>query len=152
MLQLVILASILIGSRLIGMDANWTPVLATAIILPYLTQNKIIQYSLPISIMIVTDIYMSGNFYPVVYFCIGISTLLSNRLNKYSATFMGVLIWHISVNGAVVLTGPGFAPFTPEAMIFDLRLLASSLLYVGLFDVAQRFFRQTSVYKNSSAL
>ena len=152
MLQLVILASILIGSRLIGMDANWTPVLATAIILPYLTQNKVIQYSLPISIMIVTDIYMSGNFYPVVYFCIGISTLLSNRLNKYSATFMGVLIWHISVNGAVVLTGPGFAPFTPEAMIFDLRLLASSLLYVGLFDVAQRFFRQTSVYKNSSAL
>jgi hypothetical protein len=152
MLQLVILASFLIGSRLIGMDANWTPVLATAIILPYLTQNKVIQYSLPISIMIVTDIYMSGNFYPVVYFCIGISTLLSNRLNKYSATFMGVLIWHISVNGAVVLTGPGFAPFTPEAMIFDLRLLASSLLYVGLFDVAQRFFSQTSAYKNSSAL
>ena len=152
MLQLVILASFLIGSRLIGMDANWTPVLATAIILPYLTQNKVIQYSLPISIMVVTDIYMSGNFYPVVYFCIGASTLLSSRLNKYSATLASVLLWHISVNGAVVMTGPGFAPFTPEAMIFDLRLLASSLLYVGLFDVAQRFFRQTSAYKNSSAL
>ena len=152
MLQLIILASILISSRLIGMDANWTPVLATAIILPYLTQNKIVQYSLPISIMVITDMYMSGNFYPVVYFCVGASTLLSSRLNKYSATLAGVLLWHISVNGAVVMSGPGFAPFTPEAMIFDLRLLASSLLYVGLFDVAQRFFKQISAYKNSSAL
>ena len=151
MLQLIILASFLIGSRLIGMDANWTPVLATAIILPYLTQNKVVQYSLPISIMILTDIYMSGNFYPIVYVCIGISTVLSNRLNKYSATLAGMLIWHISVNGAVVLTGPGFGPFTPEAMIFDLRLLLSSLLYVGLFDISQRLFNQMSDAKTHAA-
>ena len=58
MAQLFILAGLLIGSRLIGMDANWTPVLATAIILPYLTNNKYVQYLLPISIMIATDAYM----------------------------------------------------------------------------------------------
>jgi len=142
MKETLILIGLLLVSRLIGLDPNWTPMLATAIILPYLTDNKIFQYLLPASVMLVTDLYMASMLFPVVYGCMMFSTFLATKLDKYVATASGVLVWHVLVNGAVVLSGPGYAPFTPEAMLFDVKLLISSLLYVGLFDVVYRLFKR----------
>lgn len=142
MKETIILIGLLLASRLIGFDPNWTPMLATAIVLPYLTDNKVLRYLLPTSVMVATDLYMASMLFPVVYGCMMFSTFLATKLDKYVATVSGVLAWHILVNGAVVLTGPGYGPFTSEAMLFDAKLLVSSLLYVGLFDVLHKLVKR----------
>jgi hypothetical protein len=65
-----------------------------------------------------------------------------NMGNVYVAGATSVLLWHIVVNGAVVMFGTGFAPFTPEALLFDMRLLGSTLAFTALIDITQRITQQ----------
>jgi hypothetical protein len=44
-----------------------------------------------------------------------------------------VVLWHFIVNGAVVFFGYGFGPLTPEALLFDIRLLVSTLVFASMF-------------------
>ena len=66
----------------------------------------------------------------------------NNMGNVYVARATSVLLWHIVVNGAVVMFGTGFAPFTPEALLFDMRLLGSTLAFTALIDITQRLTQQ----------
>jgi hypothetical protein len=49
------------------------------------------------------------------------------------------LVWHVMANA-----GQWFPPFSPEALLFDMRLLASGLTVVVLYDVANRMLSQNS--------
>ena len=75
----------LILSRFIGLPSNFTPIIAVASFLPFLTSNRYIQLFLPVGILIITDPFLG--FYssiPVVYFCIFIASLFSVLSKSFS--------------------------------------------------------------------
>lgn len=137
LLHTVFLFTVLVGSRLAGLPDNFTPLLALAIFLPRINAWP----WLPLAVLAVTDIVLGVyTVMPVVYACMVFAVYFSTRTsNMYTAGAFSVLCWHVLVNGAVVISGPGFAPFTPEALIFDLRLLASTVVFLWLFDVVHKF-------------
>ena len=111
-----------------------------AVFMPYLTSNKQLQMFLPVSIMFTTDIFLG--FYSTMWLTYGIMALIgvvSRVLNngQYS-TLMGssvlsVVLWHLIIN----IPGP-FPPLSPEALVFDLRLLASTVVFASVFYAIQR--------------
>ena len=134
MKQLIILASVLVISRLIGLDPIWTPFFALAFLMPSITSNKYLGYLLPASIMFITDVYMSSMMFPMVYGCLLFNTFLATKLDKYVATFAGFFVWHILVN-----IGPGmYPPFSAPALLWDLQYLTGTLIYISIFDVAKQ--------------
>ena len=140
MKELIILTSILIASRLIGLDPNVTPLLALAVFAPRMNLSP----WLALGVLAITDVVLG--FYsimPIVYACMfGAYYISKNLSNVYVAGATTVLLWHIVVNGAVVMFGTGFAPFTPEALLFDMRLLGSTLAFTALIDITQRLTQQ----------
>ena len=116
------------------------PIIAMAVFMPYLTSNKNLQMFLPVSIMFATDIFLG--FYSTMWLTYGIMALIgfiSRFLNngQYS-TLMGssvlsVVLWHLIIN----IPGP-FPPLSPEALIFDLRLLGSTVVFASVFYAIQR--------------
>lgn len=140
MKELIILTSILIASRLIGLDPNVTPLLALAVFAPRMNLSP----WLALGVLAITDVVLG--FYsimPIVYACmLGAYYISKNMSNIYVAGATSVLLWHIVVNGAVVMFGTGFAPFTPEALLFDMRLLGSTLAFTALIDITQRLTQQ----------
>ena len=141
-------ASLLIGcilySRLLfaGVPemANITPLIAMAVFLPFMTSNKNIQMFLPVSMLFVTDVIIGiySNMW-LTYGLMGVIGVISCVLHdgKYS-TLMGssalsVVLWHLIIN----IPGP-FPPLSPEALIFDIRLLASTLVFASVFYAIQR--------------
>lgn len=137
-------ASLLLGcillSRFIDLPANVTPLIAMAVFMPYLTSNKNLQMFLPVSMMFITDIFLG--FYSTMwltYTTMGLIGFISRALNngEYS-TLMGssvlsVVLWHLIVN----IPGP-YPPLSPEALVFDLRLLGSTLVFASMFYAVQR--------------
>jgi hypothetical protein len=99
---------------------------------------------LALGVLAITDVVLG--FYsimPIVYACMfGAYYISKNLSNVYVAGATSVLLWHIVVNGAVVMFGTGFAPFTPEALLFDMRLLGSTLAFTALIDITQRLTQQ----------
>ena len=140
MKELIILTSILIASRLIGLDPNVTPLLALAVFAPRMNLSP----WLALGVLAITDVVLG--FYsimPIVYACmLGAYYISKNLSNVYVAGATSVLLWHIVVNGAVVMFGAGFAPFTPEALLFDMRLRGSTLAFTALIDITQRLTQQ----------
>ena len=141
MKQLIILASVLVISRLIGLDPIWTPFFALAFLMPSITSNKYLGYLLPASIMFITDVCMSSMMFPMVYGCLLFNTFLATKLDKYVATFTGFFVWHILVN-----IGPGmYPPFSAPALLWDLQYLTGTLIYISIFDVAKQFTKLRSL-------
>ena len=134
MKQLIILASVLVVSRLIGLDPIWTPFFALALLMPSITSNKYLGYLLPASIMFITDVYMSSMMFPMVYGCLLFNTFLATKLDKYVATFAGFFVWHVLVN-----MGLTYPPFSVPALLWDLQYLTGTLIYISTFDVAKQF-------------
>ena len=136
-------ASLLLGCILLSrfiLPANITPLIAMAVFMPYLTSNKNLQMFLPVSMMFVTDIVLG--FYSTMWLTYGIMILIgviSRVLNngQYSilmgTSALSVVLWHLIIN----IPGP-FPPLSSEALIFDIRLLASTLVFASVFYAIQR--------------
>ena len=136
-------AGLLLGCILLSrfiLPANITPLIAMAVFMPYLTSNKQLQMFLPVSMMFITDIFLG--FYSTMwltYTTMGLIGFISRALNngEYS-TLMGssvlsVVLWHLIVN----IPGP-YPPLSPEALVFDLRLLGSTLVFASMFYAVQK--------------
>ena len=133
----------LIVARFIGFPDNFTPILACAVFLPFMTDNKYIQMFLPVSIMIVTDPFLGlYSAMPVVYLCIIAASVVSSLFKNYNyknmilSGLISVGIWHILVNFSVWMSGIHALPLSTvyiAAIPFDLRLLASTLIFSSLF-------------------
>ena len=136
-------ASLLLGCILLSrfiLPANVTPLIAMAVFMPYLTTNKNLQMFLPVSIMFVTDIFLG--FYSTMwltYTTMALIGVISRVLNngEYSilmgTSVLSVVLWHLIVN----IPGP-YPPLSPEALIFDIRLLGSTLVFASVFYAIQR--------------
>lgn len=140
----------LILSRFIGLPSNFTPIIAVASFLPFLTSNRYIQLFLPVGVLIITDPFLG--FYssmPAVYFCIFMASLfsvLSKSLSYKNLIFRGVasvFIWHILVNFSVWLSGGlGFSLLNTYIMAipFDFQLLLSTVMFSTFFYFSRELF------------
>lgn len=133
-------------SRLIGLPANFTPIIATAVCLPMFTDNKNFMAMFLISLMFLTDLFLGMySLAPLVYGVIASCSLMSTKIpNKYYAGALGVGVWHVVVNGAVYLNGHGSTSLAQtylQAIPFDFKLLVSTLLFVSLYDATQRLWQ-----------
>lgn len=136
-------ASLLLGCILLSrfiLPHNVTPLIAMAVFMPYLTSNKNLQMFLPVSIMFVTDIFLG--FYSTMwltYTTMALIGVISRVLNngQYSilmgTSVLSVVLWHLIVN----IPGP-YPPLSPEALLFDIRLLGSTLVFASVFYAIQR--------------
>ena len=82
---------------------NVTPLFAIAILLPSLTNNRYIQYLLPMTFLLIKDIFIGFHSLMIpVYGCMCLFVLASKFIkNEIYATFVGVMTWHVLINYAV---------------------------------------------------
>ena len=133
----LILFGALIISRLLPLPDNSEPLLGLAVLTPYITKNNL-AFLFPLGVMFVSDLFLGlGNWIFYTYTALALAPFISRQLdNKYVALGTSWLVWHILAN----ISAP-FPPFTPEALIFDLRLLASGLSVVVLYDLCRSLWQ-----------
>ena len=126
------------------LPANWTPVLALALFMPYVTKNKSIQILMPVSVLLITDIFLG--FYGQTMFFVYATLIFIALISRYQSTVSllslmkysvgSVLIWHIVVNFGVYLNGHDGSSLAQTYLLaipFDLRLMMSTVFFSLLF-------------------
>ena len=126
------------------LPANWTPVLALALFMPYVTKNKSIQILMPVSVLLITDIFLG--FYGQTMFFVYATLIFIALISRYQSTGSllslmkfsvgSVLIWHIVVNFGVYLNGHDGSSLAQTYLLaipFDLRLMMSTVFFSLLF-------------------
>jgi hypothetical protein len=133
-----LLVAVLVASRLIGLPANVTPLLGLAVFAHRMNLSPWVT----VGILAVTDVFFLGLYalMPVVYACMFSAYFIGKYMNNvYASGAVSVLVWHVTVNGAVWLSsgGPLLQTYI-DAIPFDFRLLVSTLAFTALLDVTQR--------------
>ena len=133
----LILFGALVISRLLPLPPNSEPILGLAVLTPYLSKNNLAFLMMP-AVMFVSDLFLGfGSWIWFTYSALALATLISNTIsNKYVSLLISWLMWHILAN-----TGQWFPPFSPEALLFDLNLLASGLGVIFLYDLTRRLWQ-----------
>ena len=136
----ILLFGALVISRLLPLPANSEPLLGLAVLTPYLTKNNL-AFLLPLGVMFVSDLFLGfHNSMLMTYSALGIAPFISKlTTDKYIALLSSWLVWHIMAN-----IGQIYPPFSLEALIFDLRFLASGLGVVALYDVTKLLWQKTA--------
>ena len=136
----ILLFGALVISRLLPLPANSEPLLGLAVLTPYLSKNNL-AFLLPLGVMFVSDLFLGfHNSMLMTYSALGIAPFISKlTTDKYIALLSSWLVWHIMAN-----IGQIYPPFSLEALIFDLRFLASGLGVVALYDVTKLLWQKTA--------
>lgn len=158
-----VLASIILARFFL--PANITPILAVAVFLPQITENRYLQSFLPIALLFVTDLFLG--FYGLtmcfVYGTLFLASLIARGHNDGSylsllkGSLWSVLLWHLLVNFGVYLSGLNSVSLLQTylaAIPFDLRLLVSTLvfssLFYGLKQIAELWAKQSDTGVSST--
>jgi len=130
----LILFGALVVSRLLPLPANSEPLLGLAVLTPYLTKNNL-AFLLPLAVMFVSDLLIGfHNSMLMTYSALALAPFISRTLDsKYMSLLSSWLLWHVMANA-----GQWFPPFSPEALLFDIRFLISGLSIVVLYDLVQK--------------
>ena len=136
----LILFGALVLSRLLPLPANSEPLLGLAVLIPYLTKSNLGFLIMP-AVMFVSDIFLGlGSWMLYTYSALAIAPFISKSLpNKYTSLLASWLVWHVMANA-----GQWYPPFSPEALIFDIRFLLSGLSVVVIYDIGQRVWQTAS--------
>ena len=138
-------------SRIIPHPPNFTPVLAMAVFMPYLTRDLYSAMLVPLSAMFVSDFYLG---FHSSMFWVYISILLGTTLSQYtismkktyvhlgSNALLSSTIFFIITNFAVWMSG-GLYPHTMDGLIlcytmaipFFGNTLAGTLFYISLLGL-----------------
>ena len=144
MLKTIKVGAILFGalviSRLLPLPANSEPLLGLAVLIPYLTKSNLGFLMMP-AVMFVSDIFLGlGSWMLYTYSALAIAPVISKTLdNKYIALGSSWLVWHVMANA-----GQWYPPFSPEALMFDIRFLLSGLTVVVLYDIMSKVWQTAS--------
>ena len=144
MLKIIKAGTILFGalvlSRLLPLPPNSEPLLGLAVLLPYITKSNLGFLMMP-AVMFVSDIFLGlGNWMLYTYTALAIAPVISKTLsNKYIALGSSWLVWHVMANA-----GQWYPPFSPEALLFDIRFLLSGLTVVVLYDITSKVWQTAS--------
>jgi len=150
-LSFLYISIILALGRLIPHPPNFTPILATAIVAPYIINNKWVSIAIPLTAMFIADLFIGLHPYILwVYGAIALSTLFSFTLKKFGRMYiqLGImallssLIFYVVTNFSVWLVWD-FYPKTFDGLMlcyvaglpFLRNTLMSTILYTGLFVV-----------------
>ena len=130
----------LVISRLLPLPANSEPLLGLAVLTPYLTKNNL-AFLVPLGVMFVSDMFLGfGSWMLMTYSALAIAPFISKAIdNKYLALGGSWLIWHVLANA-----GQWYPPFSPEALLFDVRFLLSGLTVVVLYDILSKVWQTAS--------
>jgi hypothetical protein len=129
--------------RLIGLPANFTPIIAVAVFLPRIIKNTYLAMLFVIAVMMLTDI-MLGLYDGMLwtYLLLALFSFFGGlQKNLYLTGIVSVLAWHLVINFFVFISGHGtlsLAVTYAQAIPFDARLLFSTLLFLASFDYSQR--------------
>ena len=126
------------------MPPNYTPVIAMAVFLPFMTQHKSLQMLLPVSILFLSDLILGfyGQTMIYVYGTMILIGLLSRMMHKGTVSslllsgFSSVLLWHLVVNFGVYMNGLGTQSLAQTYLLaipFDLKLLFSTVAFSLVF-------------------
>ena len=132
----LILFGALVASRLLPLPENSEPLLGLAILTPYLSKNNL-AFLFPLAVMFVSDIFLGfHNSMLLTYGALALAPFISQVFKNqlYTSLLSSWLVWHVMAN-----VGQWYPPFSPEALIFDLRFLASGLGIVIIYDILQRY-------------
>ena len=143
------------------MPANYTPLLAMAVFMPFVTDNKRLRLLLPVSILLITDLLLGfyGTAMLFVYGTMLLIGFLSSYLHKdnlkrlMANSLLSVVLWHIIVNFGVYLTGLGNVSLIQAYLLaipFDLRLLTSTLLFSAMFYGIRHLVKESLLLSNKS--
>ena len=137
---------ILIASRFIGLPPNFSPMLATAIFMPRLTNNKYLQSFIPIFIILFSNFFLEA-INPLIFMTIlaifFFTPILSRVINNlFYSCLIATFCWFIFVNGSVwVVSGGNFLATYIGAIPFDFKLLISTGLYLSLFHFSELIYK-----------
>ena len=136
----IILFGALVLSRLLPLPANSEPLLGLAVLTPYLTKSNLGFLIMP-AVMFVSDIFLGlGSWMWFTYSALALAPFISKTLdNKYIALGGSWLVWHVMANA-----GQWYPPFSPEALLFDIRFLLSGLTVVVLYDIMSKVWQTVS--------
>ena len=139
----LILFGALVISRLLPLPANSEPLLGLAVLTPYLSKNNL-AFLFPLAVMFVSDAIIGfHNSMIMTYSALVVAPFISKLYkNKYTSLLSSWLVWHIMANA-----GQWFPPFSPEALLFDMRLFVSGLSVLVLYDVSKRIWQ--TVYREA---
>ena len=146
---------LLIASRFIGFPANFSPLLAVAIVIPRVTSHRFIQYLLPTVILLTTNYFLEPVntliLLSMVLVFLATPFISCHIKNLGWSCISAVLIWHFFVNGAVwVASGGSIVETYVLAIPFDLRLLVSTGIYVTIFYTAEQIYLITRKYGHAN--
>ena len=105
----IIIILLLALSRLIPHPPNFTPILGMAIFSGAIISKRIIAYLIPLSAMLLSDLYLGfHSSMPIIYFslavCVLIGTFIESRvsiINSLLSISLGVLVFFLITNLAV---------------------------------------------------
>lgn len=156
LIALAIAAISVVAWRLGAMPANFTPVLAMAVFIPQLVQQRWLQPAIPVAVMLITDIFLG--FHGVMlwtYLCVILASQLGALMpNRYWAGALSVGIWHVVVNGALAFGAMSYMPVWQvyaQAIPFDFRLLVSTLMFTAVLHALQGVFHGSKYSTDSDA-
>ena len=153
--QKIVLFFYLVGlialSRIIPHPPNFTPVLAMAVFMPYLTRDLYSAMLVPLSAMFVSDLYLglhSSMFwvYGSILLCTTLSQYTMSIMKTYvhlgSNALLSSIIFFVVTNFAVWMSGSMY-PLTLEGLLlcytmaipFFGNTLAGTLFYVSLLGL-----------------
>ncbi len=161
LLSFLYISIILALGRLIPHPPNFTPILAAAIVAPYIINNKWVSIAVPLTAMLIADLFIGFHPYILwVYGAIALSTLFSFALKKFGRMYiqLGImavfssLIFFVITNFAVWLVWDSY-PKTFDGLIlcylaglpFLRNTLMSTILYTGFFVLLIDVLRNSSV-------
>ena len=143
------------------MPANYTPLIAMAVFMPFVTDNKSLQLLLPVSLLLITDLLLGfyGTAMLFVYGTMILIGFLSRFLHKDNVkrlmvnSLLSVVLWHAIVNFGVYLSGLGNVSLAQTYLLaipFDLRLLTSRLLFSVMFYGIRHLVKESTYLSNKS--
>jgi len=148
-----IIVLLLIASRFIGLPANFSPLLAFAVVIPRVTSHKVIQYLLPAAILLATNYFLEPVSLLILLSMVLVflaTPFISSHVKHLGwSSISAVLTWHFFVNGAVwVVSGGPILETYVLAIPFDFKLLISTGLYVALFACAEKMYLSFKLLKH----
>ena len=136
-------SGILALSRIIPHPPNFTPVLAMAIFMPYMTRDIYLAMLVPITAMFVSDLYLGLHSFMIwIYGTIMLCTIVSRYLNLITMSILAPVIFFTTTNFGVWLTSTLY-PKTLDGLIlcytmaipFFQNTLIGTIFYIVLIKI-----------------